>query len=56
MIREGESLSKHRPMRGTDHIRHFAAYERPDAIAKDLKTMFGKGGGAFGVVKGLDGY
>jgi hypothetical protein len=36
--------------------RHFAAYERPDAIAKDLKTMFGKGGGALGVVRGHDGY
>ena len=35
---------------------HFAAYERPDAIAHDLKTMFRKGGGAFGVVKGRDGY
>lgn len=39
-----------------DDDRHFAAYERPDAIAKDLKTMFGKGGGAYGVVKDCDGY
>ena len=43
-------------MDNSDHFRHFAAYERPDAIAKDLKAMFGKSGGAFGVVKGLDGY
>ena len=31
---------------------HFAAWERPDAIAGDLKRMFGKGGGAEGVVGG----
>lgn len=35
---------------------HFAASENPEAIAGDLKEMFGKGGGAFGVVKGKDGY
>lgn len=35
---------------------HFAAYERPDAIAGDLCGMFGKGGGAYGVVAGKDGY
>lgn len=35
---------------------HFAATEKPDAIVKDLKDMFGKGGKAFGVVKGKDGY
>jgi hypothetical protein len=35
---------------------HFAAYERPDAIVQDLRSMFGKGGGAFGVVPGKDGY
>ncbi|KAL8868243.1 MAG: hypothetical protein Q9174_005117 [Haloplaca sp. 1 TL-2023] len=34
---------------------HFAAYEQPEAIAGDLKKMFGKGGGAFGVVPGKDG-
>jgi hypothetical protein len=22
---------------------HFAAFERPDALVKDLRTMFGKG-------------
>lgn len=35
---------------------HFAAWEVPDAIVKDLRTMFGKGGGAHGVVKGKSGY
>ena len=35
---------------------HFAAWERPDAIVSDLRTMFGRGGGAFGVVEGTDGY
>lgn len=35
---------------------HFAAWERPDVIVKDLRTMFGKGGGAYGVVKGRAGY
>jgi len=35
---------------------HFAATEQPEAIARDLVSMFGKGGGAFGCVKGRDGY
>ncbi|KAF2648178.1 alpha/beta-hydrolase [Lophiostoma macrostomum CBS 122681] len=35
---------------------HFAAWERPDAIASDLKKMFGKGGPCYGVVEGSDGY
>ena len=35
---------------------HFAAWERPDAIVRDLQTMFGTGGGAFGVIKGRSGY
>jgi hypothetical protein len=35
---------------------HFYAHERPEYLARDLKTMFGKGGGAFGVVKGKSGY
>ncbi|CAG8948915.1 hypothetical protein HYFRA_00002042 [Hymenoscyphus fraxineus] len=30
---------------------HFAAWERPEAVAEDLKVMFGDGGGANGVVK-----
>lgn len=32
---------------------HFAAYERPEKLVDDLMTMFGKGGGAEGVVKQL---
>lgn len=32
---------------------HFAAYERPEKLADDLRTMFGKGGGAESVVKRL---
>lgn len=35
---------------------HFYASEKPKLLARDLKTMFGKGGGAFGVVKGKNGY
>lgn len=35
---------------------HFAAWEKPEAIARDLKRMFGKGGGAYGIVDGKDGY
>ena len=35
---------------------HFAAFERPDALAEDLRKMYGKGGGAFGVVPGKNGY
>ena len=35
---------------------HFAAWEKPDAIARDLHGMFGKKGGAYGVVKGKAGY
>ena len=35
---------------------HFAAWERPDAIVKDLREMFGKGGGAHGCVEGREGY
>ncbi|RMZ79808.1 hypothetical protein DV738_g3221, partial [Chaetothyriales sp. CBS 135597] len=35
---------------------HFAAYEQPDALVRDLREMFGKGGGAYGVVKAHDGY
>lgn len=32
---------------------HFAAHERPEKLADDLRTMFGKGGGAEAVVKKL---
>ncbi|RDW59626.1 hypothetical protein BP6252_12713 [Coleophoma cylindrospora] len=35
---------------------HFYATEKPEFLARDLRTMFGKGGGAYGVVKGLSGY
>ena len=35
---------------------HFAAWERPGAIMADLREMFGQGGGAYGVIKGKDGY
>ncbi|KAH8673754.1 Alpha/Beta hydrolase protein [Xylariales sp. PMI_506] len=35
---------------------HFAAYERPAEIVSDVREMFGKGGGAFKVVKGSTGY
>ncbi|KAH7136180.1 Alpha/Beta hydrolase protein [Dendryphion nanum] len=35
---------------------HFAAWENPVAIVDDLRTMFGKNGGAFGVVTGKSGY
>ncbi|KAJ8068330.1 hypothetical protein OCU04_003892 [Sclerotinia nivalis] len=35
---------------------HFYALERPALLARDLREMFGKGGGAFGVVKGKCGY
>ncbi|KAI0527746.1 microsomal epoxide hydrolase [Xylaria bambusicola] len=35
---------------------HFAAWERPGELVKDLRDMFGKKGGAFGCVKGANGY
>ncbi|KAI5864511.1 alpha/beta-hydrolase [Durotheca rogersii] len=35
---------------------HFAAWERPDELIADVREMFGKGGGAFGVVTGATGY
>ena len=35
---------------------HFAAYENPEAIAGDLRKMFGKDGGAFNAVRGKTGY
>lgn len=35
---------------------HFAAWERPDVITKDLRTMFGEGGPAHEVVMGKCGY
>ncbi|KAH9017880.1 Alpha/Beta hydrolase protein [Lactarius hengduanensis] len=35
---------------------HFAAYEQPEALAGDLRKMFGKSGPAAGVVSGRSGY
>ncbi|ESK87719.1 epoxide hydrolase [Moniliophthora roreri MCA 2997] len=35
---------------------HFAAHEKPDELVADLRKMFGKGGPAYGVVPGKDGY
>jgi len=35
---------------------HFAAYEKPAELVGDLRSMFGKGGPAFGVVPGKTGY
>ncbi|KAI0643077.1 alpha/beta-hydrolase [Trametes meyenii] len=35
---------------------HFAAFEQPEALAGDVRKMFGKGGPAYGVVAGKDGY
>ena len=34
---------------------HFAAHERPEALVGDLNGMFGRGGGAYGVVAGREG-
>ena len=31
---------------------HFAAHERPEALVGDLNAMFGRGGGAYGVIEG----
>ena len=35
---------------------HFPAIERPETIVEDLRKMFGKGGGAYAVVSGRNGY
>ena len=35
---------------------HFPAQEKPNELAHDLRKMFGKGGGAYGIVPGKDGY
>jgi hypothetical protein len=32
---------------------HFAAWERPDAIVQDLRTMFGQDGGAYSIAKSI---
>ncbi|KAF1966857.1 alpha/beta-hydrolase [Bimuria novae-zelandiae CBS 107.79] len=35
---------------------HFAAFENPEDIVGDMRLMFGKGGGAFDVVEGKNGF
>ncbi|PPQ94344.1 hypothetical protein CVT25_000400 [Psilocybe cyanescens] len=35
---------------------HFASHEKPQELAEDLRKMFGRGGPAFGVVPGKNGY
>lgn len=35
---------------------HLAAHEQPEMLVRDVRKMFGKGGPAFGVVKGRTGY
>lgn len=35
---------------------HFAAWERPEELVADVRAMYGRGGGAFDVVKGRSGY
>ncbi|KAI9762766.1 MAG: hypothetical protein M4579_000118 [Chaenotheca gracillima] len=35
---------------------HFAVFEKPELIAADLRAMFGRKGGAFGLIKGKDGH
>jgi hypothetical protein len=37
-------------------VRHFYAHEYPELLVRDVETMFGKGGGAYGVIEGKDGY
>ncbi|KAJ6028209.1 hypothetical protein N7540_003785 [Penicillium herquei] len=39
-----------------DHGGHFAAWEVPEVIARDLQMMFGKGGSCFGIISERDGY
>ncbi|ESK84241.1 epoxide hydrolase [Moniliophthora roreri MCA 2997] len=39
-----------------EHGGHFAAHEQPVELVGDLREMFGKGGPAYGVVPGKDGY
>jgi hypothetical protein len=35
---------------------HFAAHEKPEELVTDVRKMFGKGGKAYSVVPGKDGY
>jgi hypothetical protein len=43
-------------MREHDKGGHFAAWEAPEALVGDLREMFGRGGGAEGVVQGRSGF
>lgn len=52
----GRTLGKIVYESDNDRCGHFAAHERPDIIAGDLQNMFGRDGGAYGVVKGKTGY
>jgi hypothetical protein len=38
------------------HGGHFAAHEQPLELVGDVRKMFGKGGAAYGVVPGKNGY
>lgn len=42
--------------RDYDQGGHFAAWEQPETLVDDMRAMFGKGGGAAGVVEGASGY
>jgi pimeloyl-ACP methyl ester carboxylesterase len=42
--------------RWADKGGHFAAWEVPDELIRDLRAMFSSGGAAFGVVDGKSGY
>lgn len=35
---------------------HFAAWEKPAELVADVREMFGRGGGAYGVIRGRSGY
>lgn len=35
---------------------HFYAHEKPELLVRDVRNMFGRGGGAFGVIAGKNGY
>lgn len=35
---------------------HFFAWEKPEHLLHDVRSMFGKEGGGYGVVKGKSGY
>ncbi|KAJ5093123.1 hypothetical protein N7456_008984 [Penicillium angulare] len=39
-----------------DHGGHFAAWEVPEVIVRDLRNMFGKGGPCYGIIAERDGY